>query len=174
MTTNRVAALLLAAALTSPTAAAAPQPYRDEARGFAMVIPDGWSDPKGGAMTESGDHAVRCTVTAQPAKQTAGMTQEDVNAMVSRSYTKDVWEHQFFTGGATGAITESGITKMEQYDAPWARGTVTYTGSNLAKFGTILLMAPGKIASVTCVGEPAGFDANFSGITTILNYLRPA
>lgn len=165
--------LAVLVALVSSAQAADPRPYRDDARGFTMMIPDGWSDMNGGVMTESPDHAVRCTITAQPNGQTAAMTQDDVNAMVSRAYTKEVWERQFFVGGATGTIAESGITRLEQFDAPWARGMVTYPGSAPAKFGTILLMAPGRIASASCIGDPASYTANFAGITAILNFLRP-
>ena len=146
--------------------------YEDRAHGFSTMIPDGWSDPAGGLATSSADGSVRCSITAMPVKQTAGMTQDQVNAAMS-VYTADVWNGQFFTGGATGTITDFGITKLEQYDAPWARGTIIYPGTAFAKFGVLMVQAPGKLATVTCTGEPTSYDTNLRGLTTVLNYLRP-
>ncbi len=146
--------------------------YKDEARGFSMRLPDGWTDPKGGMMTTSADGSVRCNVTAQPTPKTADMTQDQVNASM-QAYTADIWEQRFFTGGAKGVVTDSGITRLDLHDAPWARGTVEYPRSPLAKFGVILVPAPGKLVSVTCTGEPAAYDKNLHGVTTILNWIRP-
>lgn len=168
----RFAAFAGAAALLAAAAHAEPRDYADAARGFSMKVPEGWSDPAGGLVVTSADGAVRCTVTAQPVPQTAGKTQDQVNAAM-QVYTADIWNRQFFAGGATGTVDHSGITRMEQYDAPWARGTITYPGSPTAKFGVLLIQAPGKLASVTCTGEPLAYDANLSGVTTVLNWLRP-
>ena len=162
-----VAALLLAGA-----ALAAPRPHADAARGFAMQIPEGWSDLDAAFSTVSPDGGVRCIVTARDAPQTAAFTQDQVNAAM-QAYTAEIWKSRFFTGGVTGEIAQAGITKMEQFDAPWARGRLDYPGGATAKFGVILLGAPGRIVSVTCTASPAAYDVNLAGITTILNWLRP-
>ncbi|BCW87462.1 hypothetical protein sos41_05910 [Alphaproteobacteria bacterium SO-S41] len=162
-----------AAALSLPAAAKdGATLYEDRTHGFSTMIPDGWSNPAGGLVTSSADGSVRCSITAMPVKQTAGMTQDEVNAAMG-VYTSDIWKTQFFTGGATGEITDSGITKLEQYDAPWARGTIIYPGTAFAKFGVLMVQAPGKLATVTCTGEPTSYDTNLRGLTTVLNYLRP-
>lgn len=166
-----VAAAIALAAVTSAAAKDAVL-YEDKARGFSTMIPAGWSDPAGGLFTSSADGSVRCTITAMPVPRTATLTQDEVNASMN-VYTSDVWKQQFFTGGAVGAVTDSGITRLEQYDAPWARGTITYPGTAFAKFGVLLVAAPGKLASVTCTGEPTAYDTNLRGLTTVLNYLRP-
>jgi hypothetical protein len=172
--TTRCLRTALAAACVLAGAAAAKDAvlYEDRARGFSTMIPEGWSDPAGGVSTSSADGSVSCTITAMPTPRTATLTQDEVNASMS-VYTSDVWKQQFFTGGASGAITDSGITRLEQYDAPWARGTITYPGSAFAKFGVLMVAAPGKLASVTCTGEPTAYDTNLRGLTTVLNYLRP-
>lgn len=172
MTIRSLAAVALGVALALPALAREGQLYEDRTRGFSTVIPPGWTDPAGGLVTTSADGSVRCTITAQPVPQTASMTQDEVNASMS-VYTADIWNRQFFVGGATGAVSESGITRLEQYDAPWARGTITYPNSPTAKFGVLLISAPGKLASVTCTGEPFAYDKNLYGLTTVLNYLRP-
>ena len=146
--------------------------YEDRTHGFSTLIPDGWSNPAGGLVTTSGDGSVRCSITAMPVPRTSGMTQDEVNAAMA-VYTADIWKTQFFTGGATGTITDSGITRLEQFDAPWARGNITYPGSAYAKFGVLMVQSPGKLASVTCTGEPSAYDTNLRGLTTVLNYLRP-
>lgn len=146
--------------------------YEDRTHGFSTLIPDGWSNPAGGLVTTSADGSVRCSITAMPVPRTSSMTQDEVNAAMG-VYTADIWKTQFFTGGATGTITDSGITRLEQFDAPWARGNITYPGSAYAKFGVLMVQAPGKLASVTCTGEPSAYDTNLRGLTTVLNYLRP-
>jgi len=35
---------------------------------------------------------------------------------------------EFFTGGATGSVDQAGITRLEAFDAPWAKGRITYRG----------------------------------------------
>lgn len=166
-----ILACVLVPALSAASLAAEPRDFADPAAGYAMKLPEGWSEPAGG-VTLSGDGSVRCAVTAQPVPQTATMTQDQVNASM-QAYTAEVWAGRFFTGGVTGTIDHSGITRMEQYDAPWARGRMNYPNGAVAKFGVIMLSAPGKLASVTCAAEPAAYDGNLAGITTILNWLRP-
>ena len=173
MTVSRLAVAALAASvLAVPAAAAEGRLYQDRARGFSTMIPDGWSDPSGGLTTSSPDGSVSCTITAQPVSATASMSQDAINASM-QVYTAAVWQGQFFRGGAEGVIETSGITRLEQFDAPWARGTITYPGRPLAKFGVLLVQAPGKLASVTCTGEPFAYDKNLRGLSTVLNYLRP-
>jgi hypothetical protein len=174
MTVSRLAAatLAIAAALAAPAIAAEGRLYQDQARGFSTLIPEGWSDPSGGLTTSSPDGSVSCTITAQPVSATASMSQDAVNASM-QVYTAEVWRDQFFRGGAEGVIETSGITRLEQFDAPWARGTITYPGHQLAKFGVLLVQAPGKLASVTCTGEPIAYEKNLRGLSTVLNYLRP-
>lgn len=167
-------ALSLAAALLSaaPALAAETRDVADAAHGFSLKIPGGWSDLDAGLSTSSPDGGVRCTIAAQAVPQSAAMTQEQVNATM-QAYTADIWKARFFTGGVTGQIENSGITRMEQYDAPWARGRLNYPNGATAKFGVIMLSAPGKMASVTCTATPAAYDDNLAGITTVLNWLRP-
>ena len=166
------AAALSAALFATPALAAEARMYRDEARGFTTMIPEGWTDPAGSATTFSPDGAVSCTISVLPNPRTLGKDQADINASLS-VYTNEVWKTQFFTGGATGQIDTSGITKLEQFDAPWARGTITYPGRALAKFGVLMIHSPGKVASVTCTGEPPSYDKHVAGIGWVLNYLRP-
>lgn len=163
---------LIAVMLVSAAMAAEPKDYADPERGFSMKVPDGWTGPAGGLAVTSADGGVRCTITARKVPQTADKTQEQVNAAM-QAYTADLWKGQFFTGGANGTIEKSGVTRMEQYDAPWARGTITYPGSASAKFGVLLIQAPGRLASITCTGQPLAYDANFTGVTTAINWLRP-
>lgn len=172
MTRRCLVALAAVLVMTGAAVSREGKLYQDAARGFQTLIPDGWSDPAGGLVTTSADGSVRCTITAQPAPRTASMTQDEVNTSMG-VYTADIWKQQFFTGGATGVVTDSGITRLEQFDAPWARGTITYPGNPTAKFGVLLIAAPGKLASVTCTGEPFAYDKNLVGLTTVLNYLRP-
>lgn len=162
--------LFIAAALTF-AANADMRDFADPAAGYALKLPDGWTDPVGG-VTTSGDGSVRCTATGQAVAQTAAMTQEQVNATM-QAYTADVWKTRFLTGGVTGSIDHSGITKMEQYDAPWARGRLNYPNGANAKFGVIMLSAPGKMATLTCSADPAAYDSHLADITNLLNWLRP-
>lgn len=168
-------ALFAAAAamlLSGSALAAEPVPYEDPARGFKTVIPEGWSNPAGGLMTQNAAQTITCTFTIQPNPQTASKDQETINRSLA-VYTADVWKQQFFTGGTTGSIEVSGITRLEAYDAPWARGLITYPGRELNKFGVLLLAGPGKIVSGICLGEPAAYNDNIYGIGKVLNYLRP-
>ncbi len=169
---KRLAVLTIAMAAALATAAAQPRDHADAARGFSMKVPEGWSGPDASLAVASPDGAVRCTITAQPVPQTAAHTQDQVNASM-KAYTADIWKSRFLTGGVTGAIEHSGITRMEQYDAPWARGRLNYPNGATARFGVLMIAAPGKLASVTCTGEPHVYDANIAGITTVLNWLRP-
>ncbi len=168
----RVAVPLFIAAAAAFAANAEPRDYADPARGFSMKIPEGWSDLAGGMATTSADGSVRCAITATPTPQTASRSQDQVNAGM-QAYTADIWKQQFFANGATGTVENAGITRMEQFDAPWARGFITYPGNPTAKFGVLVIAAPGRLASVTCTGEPAAYDANLGGVTTVLNWLRP-
>jgi len=85
----------------------------------------------------------------------------------------EVWKTRFLTGGVTGSIDHSGITKMEQYDGPWARGRLNYPNGAAAKFGVIMLSAPGRMATLTCSADPAAYDSHLADITNLLNWLRP-
>ncbi|MFT3810733.1 MAG: hypothetical protein QM698_12510 [Micropepsaceae bacterium] len=163
-------ALFLAAAVIWP-AQAEMRDFADPAAGFSLKLPEAWTDPAGG-VTTSADGSVRCTATGQPVPQTAAMTQEQVNATM-QAYTADIWKSRFLTGGVTGSIDHSGITKMEQYDAPWARERLNYPNGAAAKFGVIMLSAPGKLASLTCLADPAAYDSHLADITNLLNWLRP-
>jgi hypothetical protein len=167
-----VCALVLAGVFDAQ--AADPKPYRDEARGFVTVIPDGWTDFAGGLTTFSTDKSVSCTITVSPNPRTANMTQDEVNATLM-VYTSEFWRQQFFQGGVTGNIELSGTTRLEAYDAPWAKGNITYPGRAPAKFTVLMVQGPGKIVSGTCTGEPSGYlkHENLYGIGKVLNYLRP-
>lgn len=167
----RIAALLVFTAALTITAHAGTRDYRDPVAGYSLKLPDGWTDPAGG-ITTSPDTSVRCTITAQHTPQTAAMTQEQVNTAM-QAYTVDVWRTRFFTAGITGSIDHSGITKMEQYDAPWARGRLSYPNGAAAKFGVIMLSAPGRLTSITCSADPAAYDNHLADITNLLNWLRP-
>lgn len=171
MSRRIVIAALLAAGLNTPAAAAEARDIADPAAGYAMKLPAGWSEPSGG-VTTSADGSVRCTMTGQDVPQSAALTQDQVNASM-QAYSAEVWKSRFFTGGITGTIEHSGITRMEQYDAPWARGRLSYPNGAEAKFGVILLSAPGKLATVTCTATPAAYDAHLGEVTTVLNWLRP-
>lgn len=166
-----LAICLLCGLLTASASAAEPRDIADPAAGYAMKLPAGWSEPAGG-VTTSADGSVRCTMTGQAVPQSAALTQDQVNASM-QAYNAEVWKSRFFTGGITGTIEHSGITKMEQYDAPWARGRLNYPNGAVAKFGVILLSAPGKLATVTCTATPAAYDAHLGEVTTVLNWLRP-
>lgn len=163
---------IAAALLITPALAAEPRDVTDPAHGFSMKIPDGWSGLDAGLSTTSPGGGVRCTITAQAVPQTTAQTQDQVNASM-QAYTADIWRSRFFTGGITGAIENAGITKMEQFDAPWARGRLNYPGGAVAKFGVLMIAAPGRLASVTCTASPSVYDENLAGITTVLNWLRP-
>ena len=166
-------AVVAAAAVTS-VQAADPTPYRDGARGFQTMIPEGWSDFAGGTTTYSPDRSVSCTITVSPNPRTADMSQDQVNATLV-VYTADVWRKQFFTGGAIGSVDQAGITRLEAFDAPWAKGRITYPGRAPAKFTVLMVQGPGRIVSGTCTGEPSGYDKheNLYGVGKVLNYLRP-
>lgn len=166
-------ALTATVMLCSP-AVADPKPHSDPARGFSTLIPEGWSDFAGGTTTYSADRSVSCTITVTPNPQTAGMQQDDINRML-QVYTAEVWRAQFFQGGATGTIVQTGITRLDGFDAPWAKGQITYPGRALAKFTALLVQGPGKIVSGTCTGEPSGYDKheNIYGVGKVLNYMRP-
>ena len=167
----RATATLLVAAALGFAAQAGMRDFADPAAGYALKLPDGWSEPAGG-VTTSADGSVRCTATAQAVTQTVTMTQDQVNGTM-QAYTADIWKARFLTGGITGSIDHSGITKMEQYDAPWARGRLTYPNGAVAKFGVIMLAAPGKLASLTCSADPAAYDSHLADITNLLNWIRP-
>lgn len=164
-------ALLLAAALTVSASAGEMRDFADPAAGFSLKLPTGWTDPVAG-VTTSADGSVRCTATGQAVPQTASMTQEQVNVTM-QAYTAEVWKTRFLTGGVTGSIDHSGITKMEEYDAPWARGRLNYPNGAAAKFGVIMLSAPGRMATLTCSADPAAYDSHLADITNLLNWLRP-
>lgn len=170
-----ICAALIASAILFPCAQAAdPKPYSDAARGFSTVIPEGWADFAGGVTTYSTDRSVSCTITVTPNPRTANLAQSDINASLM-AYTADVWKQQFFQGGTTGTIELSGITQLDGYDAPWAKGDITYPGHKPAKFTVLMVQAPGTIVSGTCTGEPQGYlkHENIYGVGKVLNYLRP-
>jgi len=158
------------AVLVSP-AIAEPRIYTDPVAGYSMKIPDGWSDMTNG-QTMSADSAVQCTVTGQHVAQTTALPQEAVNISM-QAYTAEFWRQRFFASGITGSIDNVGITKMEQYDAPWARGGMAYPTGQEVKFNALMIAGPGRLVSVTCLTSPGGYDKNFPGITTVLNWLRP-
>lgn len=168
-----LSALTVAVMLCS-AAAADPKPYSDPARGFSTMIPEGWSDFAGGTTTYSADRSVSCTITVTPHPASAQMSQADINLSL-QAYTADVWRAQFFQGGATGTIEQAGITKLDAFDAPYAKGQITYPGRALAKFTVLLVQGPGKIVSGTCTGEPSGYNKheNIYGVGKVLNYMRP-
>lgn len=163
--------LAIAAALLAGAAVAEPRDFTDPAGGYTMKIPEGWSDVTNG-QTLSADGAVQCTMTAQAVARTAAMTQDQVNTAM-QAYTAEVWRTQFFTGGVSGSIDKSGITKMEQYDAPWARGRMAYPTGQEVTFGALVIARPGRLASVTCLSAFGAYETNLAGISTVLNWLRP-
>ena len=162
------------AVLVTGAAAGEPKPYRNETNGFSLLVPDGWSDPAAadGMTTTSADGAVRCSVTAQADEATKNETQDAINARISATYTGDSWERQFLGNGTEGQIESSGITRIEQWDAPWAKGWLRYP-QQTARFGVILFQTPGRIISLTCIGETASYDKNNDDVVTVLNNLRP-
>lgn len=168
-----MAAICLAAVAATPVFAHASTPYRDETRGFSIAVPDGWSAFDGGMMTTSPDDKIRCTVSVRDNPATAGQTQDQVNTDAAATYTPTFWERQFFVGGASGDIDDSGVATFDAHQAPWAKGTVKYSHSALANFEIVMVPAPGKVATVTCVGEPAPYAANQAGATIVINSLRP-
>lgn len=169
---RRVIGLIVAASLgAGPALAVDTRPYVNETQGYKMEIPEGWSDVVNGS-TSSPDGYVRCTISAQANPRTVNTHQDEINNSL-KVYTAEVWKKQFFTGGATGVIETTGITRLEQFDAPWARGTITYPGSVTAKFGVLMIQGPGRIASVTCTGDPNTYDKRVFEVGKILNYLRP-
>jgi hypothetical protein len=175
MTTKTIRSFVIAATtalILGAPARAEPSDYADPARGYSMKVPEGWSSPAAGGVTTSADGAVQCTVTTQAVPQTATQSQEQVNAAM-QAYTPDIWRQRFFTGGVTGTVETAGITKMEQFDAPWARGRMAYPNGVEVKFGVLLISAPGRLATVTCLSDPGAYDKNLAGITTVLNWLRP-
>jgi hypothetical protein len=168
-----IAAFCMAAAVAVPYASAEAKPYRDAERGFTIAVPEGWSAFDGGLMTTSPDSKVRCTVAVSPNAATSGLPQDQVNADAAATYTPIFWERQFFVGGASGAIDDSGVATFDAFQAPWAKGTVEYPRSALANFEIVMVPAPGKVATVTCVGEPEPYAANQAGVTAVINSLRP-
>jgi hypothetical protein len=159
------------AVAVAATATAEPRDVTDPVAGYSMKIPDGWSDMANG-QTMSADGAVQCTVTGQKVAQTAALSQDDVNTTM-QGYTAEFWRQRFFAGGITGSIDNVGITKMEQYEAPWARGRVAYPTGQEVKFNALMIAGPGRLVSVTCLTSPGGYDKNFPSITIVLNWLRP-
>ena len=168
-----MAAIGLAALAGLPAIAADAQPYRDETRGFSITVPDGWSSFEGGMMTTSPDAKVRCTVAASANPATVGQLQEQINTDAAATYTPLFWDRQFFVGGASGAIEDSGVASYDAHQAPWAKGTVEYPNAALANFEIVMVPSPGKVTTVTCVGEPDPYAANQAGVTTIINSIRP-
>lgn len=167
--------LLMATALIADASAGEPKPYRNETNGFSLLVPDGWSDPAAadGMTTVSADGSVRCSVTAQANAATKDTTQDTINAQVAATYNGELWERQFLSNGQQGQIESSGITRIEHYDAPWAKGWLRYPNQPNARFGVILFQTPGRIVSLTCIGEMASYDKNGDDVVTVLNNLRP-
>lgn len=165
---------VLAASIALMAAATAPEvtPYTDSVKGFTTMIPVGWSDPAGSMTTASGDQTIHCTFTVSSNPRTANMGQDEINASLA-AYTADVWKQQFFTSGVTGSIEVSGITRLEAFDAPWARGMITYPGQAANKFGVLLVAGPGKIVTVTCLGDAGSYAEHVFEIGKVMNYLRP-
>ena len=119
----------------------------------------------------NGKKATMIAVYQQPGANALDVSKQ-VNATM-QAYTAEVWRSRFLAGGVTGSIDHSGITKMEQYDAPWARGRLNYPNGAAAKFGVIMLAAPGRLASITCSADPTAYDDHLADITNLLNWLRP-
>jgi hypothetical protein len=168
-----ISTALLAAAALCGGAAADPKAYQDPQGRYAIQVPDGWSDPAGGMATSAADRSVTCTITATPNKATEGQTQEQVNAMVTQTYNGDVWAAQFFDANRQGEIEGSGIRRIDIYDAPWAKGWSVFRDTPKARFGVIVVQAPGRIVSATCTGEEAAYLKIQDEAAIVLNSLRP-
>ena len=170
---TKILIALLAATAAGGAASADPRPYQDPQKRYAIQIPDGWNDPAGGMATSSADEQVTCTITAMPNKATEGQTQDQVNAMVTSTYNGDVWARQFFDANRRGEIEGAGIAHIDIYDAPWAKGWSIFRDTPKARFGVIVLHAPGKIVSATCTGEEAAYLKLQDQAAVVLNSLRP-
>ncbi len=149
-----------------------PTPFEDAAKGYKTMIPEQWSTPGADMVTVSADQTVRCTFLVTPDASTIGMTQPDINASMAK-YTADIWAQRYFTGGVTGKIEVSGITQLEGFDAPWARGTIIYPGREPLRFNVLVVGGPGKLVTGTCMGDAVNFVDKFGEIGIVLNYLRP-